>query len=155
MFEPRGSEIGHNFGQRTKGLSVSSPLSSYPPRHMYLEDCQLGSLRVCFGTSQFACGKASSLSALRSFGAMLWTPLLPERGERHCIWAVALSHEEKNEFLNLIRSNEDMGNDYVIELTSPTTEEIRNARPLSTVPTLGCVHPCDANRSDTVCGYKR
>jgi len=43
------------------------------------------------------------------------------------------SPEEKNEFLNLVRSNEDMGNDYIIELTPPTTEEIRNARPLATV----------------------
>ena len=41
--------------------------------------------------------------------------------------------EEKNEFLNLVRSNEDMGNDYITELTPPTTEEIRNARPLATV----------------------
>jgi hypothetical protein len=43
------------------------------------------------------------------------------------------SPEEKNEFLNLVRSNEDMGKDYIIELTPPTTEEIRNARPLATV----------------------
>src|SRR5271165_1162967 len=43
------------------------------------------------------------------------------------------STEEKNEFLNLVRSNEDMGNDYVTELTPPTTKEIRNARPLATV----------------------
>jgi hypothetical protein len=43
------------------------------------------------------------------------------------------SPEEKNEFLNLVRSNEDMGNEYIIELTPPTTEEIRNARPLATV----------------------
>jgi hypothetical protein len=45
------------------------------------------------------------------------------------------SPEEKNEFLNLVRSNKDMGNDYIyiIELTPPTTEEIRNARPLATV----------------------
>jgi hypothetical protein len=43
------------------------------------------------------------------------------------------SPEEKIEFLNLVRSNEDMGNDYIIELTPPTTEEIRNARPLATV----------------------
>jgi len=28
------------------------------------------------------------------------------------------SPEEKNEFLNLVRSNEDMGQDYVIELTA-------------------------------------
>jgi len=43
------------------------------------------------------------------------------------------SPEEKNEFLNLVRSNENMGNDYITELTPPTTEEIRNARPLATV----------------------
>ena len=43
------------------------------------------------------------------------------------------SPEEKNEFLNLVRSNEDMGNDYITELTPPTDEEIRNARPLATV----------------------
>ena len=41
--------------------------------------------------------------------------------------------EQKNEFLNLVRSNEDMGKDYIIELTPPTTGEIRNARPLATV----------------------
>jgi hypothetical protein len=43
------------------------------------------------------------------------------------------SPEEKNEFLNLVRSNEDMGNEYIIELTPPTTEEITNARPLANV----------------------
>jgi len=43
------------------------------------------------------------------------------------------SPEEKNEFLNLVRSNEDMGKDYIIELTPPTAEEIRNAHPLATV----------------------
>jgi hypothetical protein len=43
------------------------------------------------------------------------------------------SPEEKNEFLNLVRSNEGMGNDYIIDFTPPTTEEVRNARPLATV----------------------
>jgi hypothetical protein len=43
------------------------------------------------------------------------------------------SPEEKKEFLNLVRSNEDVGNDYIIELTPPTTQEIRNACPLETV----------------------
>jgi len=44
------------------------------------------------------------------------------------------SPEKKNEFLNLVRSNEDMGNDYIEnDFMSPTTEEIRNARPLVTV----------------------
>lgn len=40
---------------------------------------------------------------------------------------------EKNQFLNLVRSNEDMGDDYIEnDLMSPTTEEIRAARPLMT-----------------------
>jgi hypothetical protein len=43
------------------------------------------------------------------------------------------SPEEKNEFLNLVRSNQDMGKDYIIESKPPSTEEIRNARPLATV----------------------
>jgi hypothetical protein len=43
------------------------------------------------------------------------------------------SPEEKNEFLNLVRSNEDMGKDYIVELTPPTAEEIRNGCPLATV----------------------
>ena len=43
------------------------------------------------------------------------------------------SPEEKEEFLNLVCSNEDMGKDYIIKLTPPTTEEIMNARPLATV----------------------
>jgi hypothetical protein len=52
----------------------------------------------------------------------------------HLDLAVSFSSpEEKNEFLNLVRSNDDMGNDYITELTPPTTEEIRNARPLATV----------------------
>jgi hypothetical protein len=53
------------------------------------------------------------------------------------------SPEEKNEFLNLVRSNEDMGKDYIIELTPPTTEEIRNARPLAAVlPQDASPMPC-------------
>ncbi|MGC2549097.1 MAG: hypothetical protein WA437_02495 [Candidatus Sulfotelmatobacter sp.] len=43
------------------------------------------------------------------------------------------SPAEKNEFLKLVRSNEDMGNDYVVEFTPPTAEEIRNGRPLAMV----------------------
>ena len=43
------------------------------------------------------------------------------------------SPQEKNEFLNLVSSNEAMGTAYIIELTPPTTEEVRNARPLATV----------------------
>jgi hypothetical protein len=40
---------------------------------------------------------------------------------------------EKTEFLNLVRSNEDLGKDCIIELTPPSAEEIRNARPLARV----------------------
>ena len=44
------------------------------------------------------------------------------------------SPEEKKEFLDLVRSNEDMGDDHIAnEFTSPTTEETRHARPLATV----------------------
>ena len=40
----------------------------------------------------------------------------------------------KDQFLDLIRSNEDMGSDYIEnDFMSPTTEEIRNARPLVAV----------------------
>ena len=42
--------------------------------------------------------------------------------------------EEKDEFLDLFRSNDDMGNDYSEnDFMSPTTEEIRIARPLVTI----------------------
>ena len=42
------------------------------------------------------------------------------------------SPEDEEEFLDLVRSNEDMGNDYISEVTQPTSEEARNARPLAT-----------------------
>ena len=42
--------------------------------------------------------------------------------------------EEKDQFLDLVRSNEDLGDDYIEnDFMSPTTEEIRNARPLAAV----------------------
>ena len=56
----------------------------------------------------------------------------PDAGAYELLFSFS-SPEEKNEFLNLVRSNEDMGKDYIIELTPPTTKEIRNARPLATV----------------------
>jgi hypothetical protein len=56
----------------------------------------------------------------------------PDAGAYELLFSFS-SPEEKNEFLNLVRSNEDMGKDYIIELTPPTAEEIRNARPLATV----------------------
>ena len=41
---------------------------------------------------------------------------------------------DKDQFLDLVRSNEDMGSDYIEnDFMSPTTEEIRNARPLVAV----------------------
>ena len=44
------------------------------------------------------------------------------------------SAEEKNQFLNLIRSNEELGNGYVEnDLIQPTREEIERARPLARV----------------------
>ena len=56
----------------------------------------------------------------------------PDAGAYELLFSFS-SPEEKTEFLNLVRSNEDMGKDYIIELTPPTTEEIRKARPLATV----------------------
>jgi len=56
----------------------------------------------------------------------------PDAGAYELLFSFS-SPEEKSEFLNLVRSNEDMGNDYIIEFAPPTTEEIRNARPLGTV----------------------
>jgi hypothetical protein len=44
------------------------------------------------------------------------------------------SPEEKQQFLDLVRSNDDMGNDYIEnDFMSPTTEEIMKARPLAMV----------------------
>ena len=44
------------------------------------------------------------------------------------------STEEKDQFLELLRSNPDMGNDYSEnDLLSPTTEETRDARPPDTL----------------------
>jgi hypothetical protein len=44
------------------------------------------------------------------------------------------SSEEKKQFLEQVRSNPDMGNDYIEnDLLSPTTEEIKDARPLAMV----------------------
>src|SRR6266478_4678727 len=44
------------------------------------------------------------------------------------------SSEEKKQFLELVRSNPEMGNDYIeSDLLSPTTEEIKDARPLAMV----------------------
>jgi len=51
------------------------------------------------------------------------------------------SSEGKEQFLHLVRTNEDMGNDYIEnDFMSPTAEEIRNARPLGTVLPLDVVN---------------
>jgi hypothetical protein len=56
----------------------------------------------------------------------------PDAGAYELLFSFS-SPEEKKAFLSLVRSNEDMGNDYISEFTPPTTEEIKNARPLATV----------------------
>ena len=56
----------------------------------------------------------------------------PDAGAYELLFSF-LTPADKDHFLDLVCSNEDMGTDYVIELTPPTTEEIRNARPLATV----------------------
>jgi hypothetical protein len=44
------------------------------------------------------------------------------------------SSEEKKHFLELVRANPDTGNDYIEnDFLSPTTEEIKDARPLAMV----------------------
>ena len=44
------------------------------------------------------------------------------------------SSQEKDQFLELGRSNPDMGNDYIEnDLLLPTTEEIKDARPVAMV----------------------
>jgi hypothetical protein len=41
---------------------------------------------------------------------------------------------ERDQFLDLVRSNEDRGNDYIEnDFSDPSTEEISNARPLAAV----------------------
>ena len=51
------------------------------------------------------------------------------------------SSEGKEQFLHLVRTNEDMGNDYIEnDFMSPTAEEIRDARPLGTVLPLDLVN---------------
>ena len=44
------------------------------------------------------------------------------------------SSEDKEQFLHLVRTDDDMGNDYIEnDFMSPTAEEIRNARPFGMV----------------------
>jgi hypothetical protein len=57
----------------------------------------------------------------------------PEVGAYELLFSF-LTPEDKDQFMDLVRSNEDMGSDYIQnDFRSPTTEEIRNARPLVAV----------------------
>ena len=57
----------------------------------------------------------------------------PEAGAYELLFSFS-TPGNKDQFLDLVRSNEDMGSDYIEnDFMSPTTEEIRNARPLVAV----------------------
>jgi hypothetical protein len=57
----------------------------------------------------------------------------PEAGGYELLFSFS-TPGDKDQFLDLVRSNEDMGSDYIEnDFMSPTTEEIRNARPLVAV----------------------
>jgi hypothetical protein len=57
-------------------------------------------------------------------------------------------HEEKRQFLDLIRASEDIGNDYIEnDFMLPTNEEIRNARPLQTILPEDGLKSCRAHRN--------
>ena len=58
----------------------------------------------------------------------------PDAGAYELLFSF-LSPAEKKEFLKSVPSNEDMGNDYITELTPPTTKEIRNAASTRNGPT--------------------
>jgi hypothetical protein len=57
----------------------------------------------------------------------------PEASAYELLFSFA-STSEKDQFLDLVRSNEDLGNDYIEnDFMYPSTEEIRNASPLAAV----------------------
>jgi hypothetical protein len=57
----------------------------------------------------------------------------PEAGAYELLFSFS-TPGDKGQFLDLVRSNEVMGSDYIEnDFMSPTTEEIRNARPLVAV----------------------
>ncbi|HXJ88282.1 MAG TPA: hypothetical protein VMS18_15785 [Candidatus Binatia bacterium] len=57
----------------------------------------------------------------------------PEAGAYELLFSFS-TPGDKDQFLNLVRSNEDMGSDYIEnDFMSPTPEEIQNARPLGVV----------------------
>jgi hypothetical protein len=60
-----------------------------------------------------------------------------------------LTPEEKDQFLDLVRPNEDLGDDYIKnDFTSPTTEEILNARPHRSGPTPRRDDSCHLSSDD-------
>ena len=60
-------------------------------------------------------------------------PLVLAAGAYELLFSFSMPGD-KNQSLDLVRSNEDMGSDYIEnDFMSPTTEEIRNARPLVAV----------------------
>jgi hypothetical protein len=57
----------------------------------------------------------------------------PEAGAYELLFSFS-TPGDKDQFLDLVRSNEDMGSDYIEnDFMTPTNEEIRNARPLVAV----------------------
>jgi len=58
----------------------------------------------------------------------------------------------KSSFLHLVRTNEDMGNDYIEnDFMSPMAEEIRNARPLGMVLPPDVCQPCRPDCGNSLC----
>ena len=66
------------------------------------------------------------------------------------------SPQEREQFLELVRSNEDVANDYIEnDSMSPTAEVIRDARPLVMVLPAGCPYPCHADCNNDVYRHRR
>ena len=78
----------------------------------------------------------------------------PEAGAYELLFSFS-TPGDKDQFLDLIRSNEDMGSDYIEnDFMSPTTEEIRNARPLVAVLPEDIVSRVTLIASDICAGAK-
>ena len=130
VFEPKLRErIWRSWEQSKKTISSrtgkmrrtgSASSNSCPPIIQ-----RLGSLRPTSSGTLVGYANLTNTRSLALLGE-------PDAGAYELLFSFS-SPEEKNKFLNLVRSNEDMGNEYIIELTPPTTEEIGNARPLATI----------------------
>jgi hypothetical protein len=80
----------------------------------------------------FCCDFVSGPSAI--FFGHAYPSVVREQANAYELLFSFSSSEEKDQFLELVRSNLDRGNDYIEnDLLSPTTEEIRDARPLAMV----------------------